>query len=84
MGQGSSIAVSCGVGHRPCLDPMLLWLWCRPVAIPPIQALAWEFPYAALKSKKKKKQKTKELHYKLVLIIVDKLRMTILIININN
>ena len=27
------------------LDPMLLWLWCRPVAIAPIRPLPWEFPY---------------------------------------
>ena len=25
-GQGSGIAVSCGVGHRGGLDPVLLWL----------------------------------------------------------
>ena len=39
-------------------DPALLWLWCRPAATPPIQALAWEPPYAAgaaLKSKSKTK-----------------------------
>ena len=38
-------------------DLMLLWLWCRPAAVPPIQPLAWEPPYAtgmALKRKKKK------------------------------
>ena len=31
----------------------LLWLWCRLVAIAPIQPLAWELPYEALKRKKK-------------------------------
>ena len=56
--------MSCGVGHRWVSDPVLLWLWCRPAAIAPIQPLVWEPPYAdgaALKSKKKKnkKQKTK-------------------------
>jgi len=25
--------MSCGVGCRRSLDPMLLWLWCRPVAV---------------------------------------------------
>ena len=38
----------------------LLWLWCRQVALAPVQPLAWEPPYAvgeALKSKKNKKQK---------------------------
>ena len=39
------------------LDPVLLWLWCRPAAVALIQSLAWECPYAtdaALKKKKKK------------------------------
>ena len=44
--KGSSVAVSCGVGCRQSSDPMLLWLWCRPAAVPPIQPLAWEPPYA--------------------------------------
>ena len=26
---------------------VLLWLWCRPVAIAPIRPLAWEPPYAS-------------------------------------
>ena len=26
---------------------MWLWLWCRPAAVAPIQALAWELPYAS-------------------------------------
>ena len=38
--------MSCGVGHRHNLDPALLWLWHRPVAIDPIRPLAWEPPYA--------------------------------------
>ena len=56
--KGSSVAVSCGVGHRHGLDPVLLWLLCRPAAAAPIRPLAWKPPYAmgaALKSKKKKK-----------------------------
>ena len=28
-------------------DPVLLWLWRRPVAAAPIKLLAWEPPYAA-------------------------------------
>ena len=51
-------AVSCGVGHRPSLDPTLPWLWHRPVAVALIRPPAWELPYAgdvALKSQKKKK-----------------------------
>ena len=35
-----------GVGHRPSLDPTLLWLWCRLAATSPIGPLAWEPPYA--------------------------------------
>ena len=60
MGWGSSVAVSCGVDYRHGLDPELLWLWSRPVAVALIGPLAWEFPCAAgaaLKSKKKKKKK---------------------------
>ncbi|RKM63566.1 hypothetical protein C0215_19860 [Clostridioides difficile] len=37
-------------------DPVLLWLWCRPVAIALIRPLAWEPPYAmggALKKQNK-------------------------------
>ena len=55
MGWGSSIALSCGVGHRHGSDPALLWLWYRLAAVALIQHLAWEPPYAsavALKSKK--------------------------------
>ena len=40
------MAVSCGVGHRCGLDPVLQWLWGRPAAAGPIQPLAWELPYA--------------------------------------
>ena len=51
-GLRSGMAVSCSVGCS--LDPMLLWLWRRPVAAAPIQTLAWKLPNAmgaALKSK---------------------------------
>ena len=50
--------MSCGIGRRRCLDPVLLWLWCRPVAVAPIRPLAWEPPYTegvALERKKKTK-----------------------------
>ena len=39
--------MSCGVGRRRGLDPVLLWLWRRLVATAPIGSLAWEPPYAA-------------------------------------
>ena len=51
--------MSCGVGRRRASDPVLLWLWRRPVATAPIRPLAWELPYApgvALKKKKTEKQ----------------------------
>ena len=59
--------MSCGVGHRLGLDPVLLWLWCRLVATAPIQPLAWEPAYAAgvaqeitKRQKKKKKEERKK------------------------
>ena len=58
MGQGSGIAVSCGVGRRQGSD--LAWLWCRLAAVAPIRPLAWEPPHAVgavLRSKKSKKLK---------------------------
>ena len=59
--KGSSIAMSCGVGLRHGSDPRLLWLWCRPVAIAPIQPLAWEPPCAEGVSLKRQKTKKKTL-----------------------
>ena len=41
--------MSCGVGHRCSSDLVLLWLWCRSVAVAPISSLAWEHPYAEIK-----------------------------------
>ena len=35
----------------------LLWLWLRPVAIAPIQPLAWKLLYAAGASLKRQKKK---------------------------
>ena len=60
MGQGSGVAMSCGVGRRHGLDPTLLWLWCRLAAVALIGPLAWEPPYAAgVALEKAKKQKIK-------------------------
>ena len=69
LGQGSGVAMSCGVGRRHSLDLALLWLWHRMAATAPIRPLAWERPYAAgaalkiqkqtNKQKKKTKQKTR-------------------------
>ena len=52
--------MSCGVGHRHGLDPLLLWLWCRPAAAALIQPLNWERPCAASAAPKKTKKKKKE------------------------
>ena len=55
--------MSYGVGHRCCLDLVLLWWWHRPAAVVLIQPLAWELPYAkgeAPKNEKKKKKKRKK------------------------
>ena len=38
--------MSCCVGCRQGLDPVLLWLWCRLAAAAPIRPLAQELPYA--------------------------------------
>ena len=62
MGEGSSAAMSCGVGRRHDQDLALLWLWFRLAARAPIQPLAWETPYAvgaALKRPKKKRKRKK-------------------------
>ena len=59
-GEGSSVAVSCGEGHRCSLDPVLLWLWRRPAATAPIPPLVWEHPYA-LRAAQKTQNKTKSL-----------------------
>ena len=59
------IAVSCAVGCRLGLDPVLLWLWLRPEATVLIGPLDWEPPYAmgaALKEKKKKKCEYKNVY----------------------
>ena len=34
--------MSSGIGLRRGSDPILLWLWCRPVAAAPIRPIAWE------------------------------------------
>ena len=39
--------MSCGVGHRPGLDLVLLWLWDGPEATVLIGPLAWEPAYTA-------------------------------------
>ena len=50
--------MSCDVGHRRGSDPLLLWLWHRPVAkVPiPIRPLVRELPYAMAAALKRKKE----------------------------
>ena len=52
--------MSCGIGRRRGLDPMLLWLWCRPEATALIRPLAWELPYAACAALKRQQQQQKK------------------------
>ena len=59
VGEGSGVAVSCGVGCRRASDPELLRLRCRPMATAPIRPLAWEPPYASGVALKRQKDKKK-------------------------
>ena len=53
--------MGCSVGWRCSSDPVLLWLWCRPVATAPIRPLARELPHAVRAAlEKAKRQKTKQ------------------------
>ena len=60
--KASSIAISCDLGHIHGLDPALLWLWCRPATVAPIQPLAWELPCAVCVALKKQKQMNQKNH----------------------
>ena len=51
--------MSCDVDCRCGLDPLLLWLWCRPEVATPIQPLAWELPYATGAALKQQQQQQK-------------------------
>ena len=61
--------MSCGVGRRLGLDPVLLWLWCRPAATAAIGPLSWVPPYAkgAVLKRQKNKIKNKMDHIKITL-----------------
>ena len=56
VGWGSGVAMSCGIGRRWGLEPLLLWLGCRPAAEAPVRPLAWELPYAASVALKQQQQ----------------------------
>ena len=51
--KGSSIAVSCGVGHRHSSDWVLLWLWHRLAAAALIQCLGPSIYHGCGPKKKK-------------------------------
>ena len=61
--------MSCGVGSRLGLDPVLMWLWRKLVAAAPIQCLAWELPCATGGVLKSKKQKETKERGKMILLI---------------
>ena len=61
------VAMSCGVDHRCSLDPVLLWLWCRPAAVAPIGLLTWD-----LHMPREQPQKTQKDKKKIFLIIKNK------------
>ena len=62
MGWGPSVAMCCGIGHRQCSDPALLWLCCRPAAAALIRPLGWGLPYAARAGLKRKKRIKKKIN----------------------
>ena len=66
--------MSCGVGRRHSLDPILLWH--RPASVAQIRPLAWESPYAVgavlKRQKKKKKEKKGKFRPRAVLNILAK------------
>ena len=47
VGQGSSVAVSCGIDDRCGSDPALLWLWRGPAVAALIRPLVWVLPNAS-------------------------------------
>ena len=53
--------MSCGVGRRLDLDPVLLCLWHRPAATAPTGPLAWEPQNAMGGGQKRKKKKKKKI-----------------------
>ena len=52
--------MSCGIGCRLGSDPVLLWLWYRPVAMALIRPLTWEPPYAETAAQEKAKKHTQK------------------------
>ena len=61
--------MTCGVGHRLGMDPMLLWLWRRLVATALIRPLTWEPPYAAGAAQERPKKKKNQTLLETVCIL---------------
>ena len=59
-GYGPRVAFSCDVGRGCCLDPGLLWLWCRPAGAALMRCVAWELPHSAGAALKRQKQNQTE------------------------
>ena len=70
--QGSSIAVSCGVGRRCDSDPVLLWLWQRQAAVAPNypQPGNLNFHMPQVRTSKAKKKKKKQIDDKSTMSIM--------------
>ena len=62
--------MSCGVGLRCNMDPALLRLWHRPVAVALIRPLAWEPPCAMGVAPIRQKKTKKEKNYKDSAVVV--------------
>ena len=72
--------MSCGIGHKHGLDPVLLWLWCRLAAL--IQTLAWGTSiYLRVWPKKSKKEKKLDQYKNFELLCFIPETNAVLIIN---
>ena len=75
--------MSCGVGHRRGLDPMLIWLWCRLAIVATIRPLAWELLYAVAVGLKKDQKKETPSPPSKALENATLHRLSALLINVN-
>ena len=64
--------MSCGVSRRRGSDPVLLWLWRRPVTTAPIRPLALEPPYATELALEKAERQEKKMRKNTVDIFLNK------------
>ena len=71
MGGRYGYAVSLGVVHRCSSDPVLLFLWCRPAAVAPIQPPAQELLYATGKALKKNNNNNNKIKNEIITLNVS-------------